>query len=94
MNIKHNLAKNTKEVLYFFCVTVTKHYSELIQKTTEKPNIYEYISGFNLIIPSLLISLMAILGFMFPPDAGEKITLGQFKTLINNPFFNHFDHKM
>ncbi|CAB3407732.1 unnamed protein product [Caenorhabditis bovis] len=31
--------------------------------------------GFNLIIPSLLISLMAILGFMFPPDAGEKITL-------------------
>uniref|UniRef100_A0A1I7U469 Neur_chan_LBD domain-containing protein n=1 Tax=Caenorhabditis tropicalis TaxID=1561998 RepID=A0A1I7U469_9PELO len=30
---------------------------------------------FNLIIPSLLISLMAILGFMFPPDAGEKITL-------------------
>ncbi|PIC52370.1 hypothetical protein B9Z55_002509 [Caenorhabditis nigoni] len=33
--------------------------------------------GFNLIIPSLLISLMAILGFMFPPDAGEKITLGK-----------------
>ncbi|CAD6194787.1 unnamed protein product [Caenorhabditis auriculariae] len=31
--------------------------------------------GFNLIIPSLLISLMAILGFMFPPDGGEKITL-------------------
>ncbi|VDM95448.1 unnamed protein product, partial [Onchocerca ochengi] len=31
--------------------------------------------GFNLLIPSLLISLMTMLGFTLPPDAGEKITL-------------------
>ena len=33
--------------------------------------------GFNLIVPSLLISLMTLLGFTLPPDAGEKITLGK-----------------
>uniref|UniRef100_A0A158R426 Neur_chan_LBD domain-containing protein n=1 Tax=Syphacia muris TaxID=451379 RepID=A0A158R426_9BILA len=31
--------------------------------------------GINLIIPSLLISLMTVLGFTLPPDACEKITL-------------------
>lgn len=38
--------------------------------------------GFNLIIPGLIISLMTILGFTLPPDAGEKITLGE--TFIPN----------
>lgn len=32
--------------------------------------------GFNLIMPGLIISVMTILGFTLPPDAGEKITLG------------------
>ncbi|GIY02768.1 neuronal acetylcholine receptor subunit alpha-7 [Caerostris darwini] len=32
--------------------------------------------GFNLIIPCVLISSMALLGFTLPPDSGEKLTLG------------------
>ncbi|KRX64236.1 Cullin-3 [Trichinella sp. T9] len=31
--------------------------------------------GFNLIIPSLLISLMTLLGFILPVESGEKLTL-------------------
>lgn len=33
---------------------------------------------FNLIVPCVLISSMALLGFTLPPDSGEKLTLGQY----------------
>ncbi|VDK88015.1 unnamed protein product [Litomosoides sigmodontis] len=42
--------------------------------------------GFNLLIPSLLISLMTMLGFTLPPDAGEKITL-EITILLSIVFF-------
>ncbi|KJH51505.1 Neurotransmitter-gated ion-channel ligand binding domain protein [Dictyocaulus viviparus] len=36
--------------------------------------------GFNLIMPCILTTLMTLLGFTLPPDAGEKITLRIFFT--------------
>lgn len=33
---------------------------------------------FNLIVPCVLISSMALLGFTLPPDSGEKLTLGEY----------------
>ena len=36
---------------------------------------------FNLIVPCLLIASMAILGFTLPPDSGEKLGLGQPRTM-------------
>lgn len=37
---------------------------------------------FNLIVPCVLISSMALLGFTLPPDSGEKLTLGMYELLI------------
>lgn len=37
---------------------------------------------FNLIVPCVLISSMALLGFTLPPDSGEKLTLGKFELYI------------
>ncbi|VDM78142.1 unnamed protein product [Strongylus vulgaris] len=58
------------------------------------PSLYFYLViqrrtlyyGLNLIIPSLLISLMTVLGFTLPPDAGEKITL-EITILLSVCFF-------
>ena len=32
---------------------------------------------FNLIVPRVLITSMAVLGFTLPPDSGEKLSLGE-----------------
>lgn len=40
---------------------------------------------FNLIVPCVLISSMALLGFTLPPDSGEKLTLG--KSTFNVLFY-------
>uniref|UniRef100_A0A182MHR2 Neurotransmitter-gated ion-channel ligand-binding domain-containing protein n=1 Tax=Anopheles culicifacies TaxID=139723 RepID=A0A182MHR2_9DIPT len=37
---------------------------------------------FNLIVPCVLISSMALLGFTLPPDSGEKLTLGKYASLV------------
>jgi len=43
---------------------------------------------FNLIVPCVLISSMALLGFTLPPDAGEKLTLGVTVMLSLTVFMN------
>ena len=55
---------------------------------------------FNLIVPCVLISSMALLGFTLPPDAGEKLTLGHlehspssYHLSQNIPFGAHFQAK-
>nr|CAD2183091.1 unnamed protein product [Meloidogyne enterolobii] len=42
--------------------------------------------GFNLIMPCLLTTMMSLLGFTLPPEAGEKITL-QITVLLSICFF-------
>ena len=37
---------------------------------------------FNLIVPCVLISSMALLGFTLPPDSGEKLTLGEWRAVF------------
>ena len=43
---------------------------------------------FNLIVPCLLISSMAVLDFTLPPDSGEKLSLGECN--ISLSFFSVF----
>ncbi|CAL8069410.1 unnamed protein product [Orchesella dallaii] len=49
---------------------------------------------FNLIVPCVLISSMALLGFTLPPDSGEKLTLGVTILLSLTVFLNLVAEKM
>ena len=50
---------------------------------------------FNLIVPCLLISSMAVLDFTLPPDSGEKLSLGkEHRNIINKGLGQKFEPKM
>ena len=49
---------------------------------------------FNLIVPCLLISSMAVLDFTLPPDSGEKLSLGKYIMLVENLKGNYFLSKI
>ncbi|PAV55639.1 hypothetical protein WR25_25905 [Diploscapter pachys] len=71
-----------RHVNYFKCCPepypTIKYYLHLRRRTL--------FYGFNLIIPSFLICLMTMLGFILPPDSGEKINL-QVSILLAIVFF-------
>ncbi|XP_035702527.1 neuronal acetylcholine receptor subunit alpha-7 [Folsomia candida] len=73
-----------KNVIYYSCcpepfvdVTFTIH--------VRRRTLYYF---FNLIVPCVLISSMALLGFTLPPDSGEKLTLGVTILLSLTVFLN------
>jgi hypothetical protein len=41
----------------------------------------------NLIVPCVLISSMALLGFTLPPDSGEKLTLGNVTRIYSHLYY-------
>merc|ERR1719268_759825 len=49
---------------------------------------------FNLIVPCVLISSMALLGFTLPPDSGEKLTLDVTVLLSLTMFLNQVSDTM
>ncbi|KOX74146.1 Neuronal acetylcholine receptor subunit alpha-7 [Melipona quadrifasciata] len=52
---------------------VEKYFFYILIYVLETRTLYYF---FNLIVPCVLISSMALLGFTLPPDSGEKLTLG------------------
>uniref|UniRef100_A0A1I7XM46 Cation transporter family protein n=1 Tax=Heterorhabditis bacteriophora TaxID=37862 RepID=A0A1I7XM46_HETBA len=82
------------EITYIINLAVPARNETNVFDDQPYPSLYFYLViqrrtlyyGLNLIIPSLLISLMTVLGFTLPPDAGEKITL-EITILLSVCFF-------
>ncbi|XP_013406821.1 neuronal acetylcholine receptor subunit alpha-7 isoform X1 [Lingula anatina] len=58
--------------IYYDCCPDTPYVDVTYTINIKRRTLYY---GFNLIIPCVLLSLLAILTFMLPPDAGEKVSL-------------------
>ena len=60
------------------------YYIEVIYELNIRRRTMYYFS--NLILPCVLIAFMAVLGFYFPPESGEKVTL-EITILMSLTFF-------
>lgn len=47
------------------------------------------VAAFNLILPCILITMLTLVGFTLPPDAGEKMSLRMFSLKRNCRFRDH-----
>nr|XP_018900425.1 PREDICTED: neuronal acetylcholine receptor subunit alpha-7 [Bemisia tabaci] len=73
-----------RNVLYYQCCP--EPYVDItFQIQIRRRTLYYF---FNLIVPCVLISSMALLGFTLPPDSGEKLTLGVTILLSLTVFLN------
>ncbi|KAI6241361.1 hypothetical protein M3Y99_00363000 [Aphelenchoides fujianensis] len=64
-------ATSHRNTIYYDCCP--EPYNDVTFKITVRRRTLYY--GINLVIPSILISSLALLGFALPPDSGEKLNL-------------------
>uniref|UniRef100_A0A0K0EVU7 Neuronal acetylcholine receptor subunit alpha-10-like n=1 Tax=Strongyloides venezuelensis TaxID=75913 RepID=A0A0K0EVU7_STRVS len=67
-----NLVEAEKQITFYSCCDEAYPYIDIMISIQRRPLFYI----FNLILPCVLISIIALLGFYMPSDSGEKVTLG------------------
>uniref|UniRef100_A0A0N4ZEX3 DRB sensitivity-inducing factor large subunit n=1 Tax=Parastrongyloides trichosuri TaxID=131310 RepID=A0A0N4ZEX3_PARTI len=66
------LIQAEKQITFYSCCDEAYPYIDIMINIQRRPLFYV----FNLILPCILISAIALLGFYMPSDSGEKVTLG------------------
>ncbi|KAK0393041.1 hypothetical protein QR680_000028 [Steinernema hermaphroditum] len=66
------LGLSAKRNIFYYECCPEPYYDVTFTLSVRRRTLYY---GFNLVIPSLLISSLALLGFTLPPDSGEKLNL-------------------
>ena len=67
-------AESVRNVRYYDCCPNEPYIDVTFAFQIRRRTLYY---GFNLVIPSVLISSLALLSFTLPPDCGEKLNLGK-----------------
>ena len=91
MDSKRNFSRKEPKIIFLLSDTVTYLILNFKSKPIDSnnniksyPNVTYYIVikrrplfyVFNMIMPSVLITIVGFLGFFIPPDSGEKVSMG------------------